>query len=172
MDWETYQRQCIGVSDRTMIERLAAHHTPPLDFETLWAIYPSKRDALRERLMTDPQVFLPATLDLVRALAKHLPLAVVSSSARNEVEPPLVNVGVGDCFETMVCGHESPRLKPAPHPYLRAAEILGIKRALVVEDSEAGETSGRAAGFDVLRISHPGEVAGKVMERLSLSSTL
>ena len=43
-------------------------------------------------------------------------------------------------------------LKPAPDPYRLAVERLGVTRALVVEDSDAGVASGLAAGLDVLRI--------------------
>jgi beta-phosphoglucomutase len=50
--------------------------------------------------------------------------------------------------------------KPAPEPYLLAAQRLGVTSALVLEDSDAGIASGRAAGFDVLPIRHPSEVAG------------
>ena len=70
-----------------------------------------------------------------------------------EVEPPIVRAGLRDHFQAMVCGKEAGNLKPSPDPYLRAAELLGAKKPLVVEDSEAGEASGRAAGFEVLRVT-------------------
>lgn len=169
IDWETYAREFVGISDRLMIARLAAHREPPLPFETLWELYPHKRDIFRERLMKDPNAFAPETRDLVRTLAGlGIPLAVVSSSGRNEVEPPLVNAGLGAYFETMVCGHEAAHLKPAPDPYLKAAAMLDAKHPLVVEDSDAGVASGMAAGFDVLRLATPQELSERVLERLSL----
>ncbi len=166
MSWETYQRESIGVSDRLMIEQLAASRTPPLAFDEVWAVYPAKRDALRIRLMTDPKVFLPETVELVKKLALEMPLAVVSSSGRNEVETPLVHAGIAGCFKTMVCGLEAGKLKPEPDPYLLAAQLLGVSRPLVVEDSAAGEASGKAAGFEVLRIGRPAELAVRVRARL------
>ena len=57
-------------------------------------------------------------------------------------------------------------LKPAPEPYLLAAERLGIGNALVIEDSDAGLAAGRAAGFEVIQVAHPTEVAARVLERL------
>ena len=42
--------------------------------------------------------------------------------------------------------------------YLMAAERLKARRPLVVEDSEAGENSARAAGFDVVRVKLAEEV--------------
>ena len=50
---------------------------------------------------------------------------------------------------------EVPNLKPAPDPYLRAAELLGARAPLVVEDSAAGVASAIAAGFEVLRLPRP-----------------
>ena len=91
-----------------------------------------------------------------------LKLAVVSSSGRTEVEPPIVHAGIRERFEVLVCGLEAGKLKPAPEPYLRAAELLGVRRPLVVEDSESGVASAVAAGFDVLRIPHPKQTAAMV----------
>jgi sugar-phosphatase len=44
--------------------------------------------------------------------------------------------------------------KPAPDPYLRAAELLGVDpaRCLVVEDAPAGISAGKAAGATVLAV--------------------
>ena len=74
--------------------------------------------------------------------------------------------GLRSCFQTLICGREVPNLKPAPDPYLKAAEVLGAKRPLVVEDSDAGVASAQAAGFDVVRISSPQRVAEEVQKRL------
>ena len=164
LDWDTYLRTCVGVSDRAMIAALAASRG--LDSDTLWATYPHKRDHFNA-LMASRPVFLPETLDLVTSFA-GLPLAVVSSSDRTEVEPPLVRAGIRDCFATLVCGREAPQLKPDPAPYRLAAERLQVSRPLVVEDSEAGRQSGLAAGFEVLRVFHPAEVAPGVRARLGI----
>jgi HAD superfamily hydrolase (TIGR01509 family) len=76
----------------------------------------------------------------------------VSSSGRDEIEPILKLAGVRACFRTLVCREDVTQYKPAPDPYLRAAEVLQARRALVVEDSQAGIASGKAAGFDVLEV--------------------
>jgi beta-phosphoglucomutase len=160
LDWDTYARNCIGVSDRKMLEQFAADVGPPLEFEKLLAEYPRKKEMYRRKVET-VDVFQPSTLRLIESLGDYR-LAVVSSSARVEVEPLLVRFGIRDRFDALVCGWEAGLLKPAPEPYLKAAELLGVTRALVVEDSAAGEASGRAAGFDVLRVTHPNEVAERV----------
>jgi beta-phosphoglucomutase-like phosphatase (HAD superfamily) len=41
----------------------------------------------------------------------------------------------------------------------------------VVEDSEAGIASGRAAGFEVLPIGNPADMPGLVVRRLNATGT-
>jgi HAD superfamily hydrolase (TIGR01509 family) len=145
--WEYYQRECIGISDRLMVERIS---TPAL-FDLIWPKYASKQALFRHKL-TLKSPFHPETEALISELAPAYKLAVVSSSGRTEIEPPIIRAGLRDYFQAMVCGKEAGNLKPLPDPYLHAAQLLGAKAPLVVEDSEAGEASGRAAGFEVLRV--------------------
>lgn len=170
LDWDSYARDWIGVSDRSMIQRFCEAATPPLDFEKVWGEYPRKTEIFRER-MAERQVFHPETIRLLQALDEYK-LGVVSSSARTEVEPPLVRAGIRDRFGALVCGRELvTNLKPAPDPYRKAAELLGVTRALVIEDSDAGEESGRAAGFDVLRLAHPSRLADELSALLGLPAS-
>jgi HAD superfamily hydrolase (TIGR01509 family) len=159
--WDYYQRECIGISDRLMVERIST----PESFYLIWPQYARKQALFRDKLaMTSP--FLAETAALVADLAPDYKLAVVSSSGRAEVEPPIVRAGLRKHFQAMVCGREAGNLKPSPDPYRRAAELLGASKPLVVEDSEAGEASGRAAGFEVLRVSSPAAVAAQVNSKL------
>jgi beta-phosphoglucomutase len=165
LEWDSYAKNCIGVSDRDMIAGFCKGSGQAIDFEKVWAEYPRKQALFQERIKT-ADIFVPETVELVRSL-NGCKLAVVSSSKRKEIEPPLVRAGIRDYFEVMVCGSEEvERLKPAPDPYLLAARRLGVENALVVEDSDAGEQSGRAAGFDVLRVRNAREVAPRVREAL------
>jgi beta-phosphoglucomutase-like phosphatase (HAD superfamily) len=58
-------------------------------------------------------------------------------------------------------------LKPAPDPYVRAAELLGARSPLVVEDSDAGVASAIAAGFEVLRLARPEALARDLRRALT-----
>src|SRR5580704_13627959 len=159
--WDYYQRECIGISDRLMVERIS---TPAL-FDLIWPKYPLKQALFRHKLSLKSP-FLAETAALISELSPHYKLAVVSSSGRTEIEPPIVRAGLRDHFQAMVCGKEAGNLKPAPDPYLRAAELLGAKKPLVVEDSEAGEASGKAAGFDVLQVFSADSVPAEVHRAL------
>lgn len=163
MDWDTYANTCIGISDRTMIERFAQSQTPPLDADELYAQYPRKKELFRDRMLA-ANPFALDTLELIREIT--VPMAVVSSSGRTEVEPPIIQAGIRHHFQAMVCGLEAGKLKPAPDPYLKAAADLNAKTPLVIEDSDAGTAAGLAAGFQVLRIAHPGELASRLRTAL------
>ena len=167
LDWETYVRHCVGVSDRDMIEFLRTLAPRPVEAERLFAEYPRKKSLFREQTRLASPIS-QETRALVGELAERYRLAVVSSSGRMEIEPLLEEAGIRDCLGTVVCGDDVERHKPAPDPYLLAARQLGIGQALVVEDSDAGCASGRAAGFDVLRVSSALETARMVRERLGV----
>lgn len=167
LTWEAYCANCIGITDRDMLEVLCRQKSPPHDIDDLWTHYPRKKALFREKALANPPI-PPATRDLVASL-NHLKLAVVSSSGRAEVEPVLEKAGIRRFFEVLVTGESVERRKPAPDPYLLAASLLGVQNPLVVEDSEAGETSGRAAGFHVLRLASPYELSARVLGALTPS---
>jgi HAD superfamily hydrolase (TIGR01509 family) len=150
-----------------MIEHLAGTRIPPVAFDDLWRESDRKREMFSERIMASPP-FREDTMRMIRELSGSYKLAVVSSSGRSEVELPIEKAGFRDCFGTMVCGREVAHLKPAPDPYLKAAELLGARKPLVIEDSDAGVASGTAAGFDVLRISSSERVVEEVLAHLAL----
>ncbi len=150
LDWDKYHAHFVGISDLEMIQDLANLRQPPADVDLLWAQYPRKRALFRERMRTATPV-----TDEVRDLLRWLEgrsLAVVSSSGRDEIEPILKAGGIRDHFAAVICREDVTQFKPAPEPYSKAAQLLGAKHALVVEDSLAGIASGKAAGFDVLEV--------------------
>ena len=151
LDWTTYSEQGIGVSDRAMLAVLCKQSDPPLDIELLAAEYPRKKEMFREKMLASPAIS-QTVIDLVTGLNSYK-LAVVTSSGRTEVEPILEAAGIRHRFDTAVFGGDVKSLKPAPDPYRLAVERLGVTRALVVEDSDAGVASGLAAGLEVLRVS-------------------
>lgn len=168
LEWDVYRREYIGIDDRDMLRLLAAQSDPPGDWEALWAQYPAKKTLFRSRMVERPEFPQEIGLLLERLRADYK-LAVVSSSSTEEIEPILEAGGLRHHFQTVVGGNQVKRLKPAPEPYLLGAERIGARTALVVEDSDAGFAAGRAAGFEVVRVAHPGEVPARVLERLAAS---
>ena len=109
----------------------------------------------------------PDTIKMLQEVCRSYRLAVVSSSYRSEVEPPLVRGGIRPLFQMLICGDDVKNFKPSPEPYLLAAERMAARRPLVIEDSEAGVASGRAAGFEVLQVSRVENVGREVRKYLA-----
>lgn len=154
-DWEFYQRECVGIPDLTLAERFGVGQPECERKQTLF----------RLRLEQEPP-FHSATLDLIREMQARYALAIVSSSNRLEVEPPVERAGIRPCFQAILCAQDVERLKPAPDPYLRAAALVAARKPLVIEDSDVGVASAHAAGFDVLRVSTPGAAPRELRAKL------
>ena len=167
LDWGVYRERYLGIDDREMLRQLAAGARLPVAWEDLWQLYPAKKALFRSRVLAAPP-FDPALGPFLSGLDGRYAMAVVSSSSCSEIEPLLEAGGLRSYFETVVGGESVKRHKPAPDPYLLAAERLGRRAPLVVEDSQAGLESGRAAGFEVLAVKHPAEVPALVARRLAL----
>jgi HAD superfamily hydrolase (TIGR01509 family) len=127
------------------------------DWRELWAQYPAKKELFRTRMMAAPP-FPEGRAALLEELRPAYRLAIVSSSSCAEIEPLLERAGLRHYFETIVGAESVTEYKPAPEPYLVAAQRLGVRSPLVLEDSQAGIASGRAAGFEVAHVPHPSEM--------------
>ncbi len=100
--------------------------------------------------------------ELLDALAAEgTPMALVTNTERSLTERALNGIG-REYFSTTVCGDEVRSGKPAPDPYLRAAELLGLapRDCLAVEDSVTGTTAAERAGCPVLVVPNDVEVPG------------
>ena len=164
LTWDYYRDHCIGIDDRDMLRTMARQADPPLDWDSLWALYPAKKLLFQARLTVPP--FEPSLLEMLPDLHRQFKMAVVTSSSCSEIAPLLAAGGIRQHFDTIVGGGDVKRHKPAPDPYLLAASRLGVDTALVLEDSAAGIASGRAAGFEVLAVRQPADVAGLLRARL------
>lgn len=157
--WEEYLKQCVGVADAIVAERLRLPEPA--------AMVERKQQLFREGLECNPP-FLPETLHLLRELSSIYRMAVVSSSFRTEIGPPLERAGLVPYFELIISGDDVEHFKPAPDPYLLAVRRLSVRNPLVIEDSDAGVAAGTAAGLEVLRITSVGGMAGEVRAHLAL----
>lgn len=139
---------------------------------------------------------LPATADLPRirdiwnrgfsdAIAQGLPLkpgvtellaatagqrrAIVTSTRRAGAHQKLQIAGLAPQFELVISLDDVAAAKPAPDPYLLAAERLGLSpaRCLVFEDSDTGAESARRAGCTVVQIPDVGEISGRFAHHLA-----
>ncbi|MFN4008794.1 HAD family hydrolase [Pannonibacter sp.] len=97
----------------------------------------------------------PRVSDLLAHLsATPLPRAIATSSRRDSARTKLEHAGLGGQFTSVVCFEDVARRKPAPDPYLHAAELLGVdpRRCVAFEDSETGAEAAMLAGMVVVQV--------------------
>ena len=98
-------------------------------------------------------VLEPGALDLLDSLrARGTKVGLVSMTVARCILTGAARLRILDRFDVVVCGDMVSRRKPAPDPYLRAAELLGVDpmRCVAVEDSPTGIRSAKAAGCHVI----------------------
>ena len=110
------------------------------------------------------QVFIDKYIEKTQPIsyvAEHLKnhvgkvkIAVVSGGSRKTVTKTLTVLGLIDLIDVMVCAGETPKGKPAPDPFLAAAEALNVdpSKCIVFEDAELGVQGAIAAGMDWVRV--------------------
>jgi HAD superfamily hydrolase (TIGR01509 family) len=109
-------------------------------------------------LMADGVEWRPGAAELLREVrAAGLATALVTTTPRRLADLVLgsIRTDLGpDPFDLTVCGDEVPARKPDPAPYRQAMAGLGAEpgECVVIEDSEAGISSGLAAGAAVLGV--------------------
>jgi beta-phosphoglucomutase len=165
LDWPTFEKYCIGITDRCVAEFFRRLIDPPAAFEDVWALHPRKRELFRARMQAAPP-FSKEIIDLVKSLSGYK-LALVSASSRSELEPVLKAAGIDRYFDALVCAEDVERTKPAPDPYLLAIRLLGAKKALAVEDSATGIESARGADLEVLTVFGPSETPSRLRALLN-----
>jgi HAD superfamily hydrolase (TIGR01509 family) len=92
----------------------------------------------------------PGALELLDTLDQfRLPRAIATSSSRRTVERHLTAHNLMGRFEEIVAHGDYDRGKPAPDPFLKAAERLGVepRLCLALEDSHNGIRSASSAGM-------------------------
>jgi beta-phosphoglucomutase len=171
LDWETYDSKIRGHSAARLVNMLCALADPPLAHEQVSAYYQFKNDRFRDHVLADPGTLMSVAVKELLDELRGRKLAVVSSARQGHVYAILDALGLRDRFETLVCREDVETLKPSPEPYLTAARRMGVTNPLVVEDSDAGAESGRAAGFEVLMIPDYDSMPGLLRKHLKKLET-
>jgi beta-phosphoglucomutase-like phosphatase (HAD superfamily) len=101
-------------------------------------------------------VLYPTAAPCVRRLAAKWPLGIASGALLADIELMLKGAGLREYFRFIVSAGDTDATKPAPDPYLRAAELHGIppSECLAIEDSHWGLRSARAAGMRTIAVTH------------------
>jgi beta-phosphoglucomutase-like phosphatase (HAD superfamily) len=100
-------------------------------------------------------VLYPAAVPCVQRLGERWRLGISSGALRHEIELMLRGAGILDAFGAIVSAQDVENTKPAPDPYLRAAELLGVPATdcVAIEDSHWGLQSARIAGMKTIGLT-------------------
>ncbi|WP_323766691.1 HAD family phosphatase [Antarctobacter sp.] len=92
---------------------------------------------------------------LVQLAAQGTPKAIATSSRRAGAEHKLAKSALAVHFDVVVTRDCVTRAKPAPEPFLLAAQRLGVdpRRCLAFEDSNTGAAAAFAAGMTVVQVA-------------------
>ncbi len=120
-------------------------------------------DEHRSELKTAMQCLPPhpeVRIALKRLRDAGLRLATLTNSTPEVAEAQLANAGLSDLFEAGFSAHEVRRLKPAPEPYLMAADALGARVGEVrLVAAHSWDIAGAlSAGLEAAFVARPGKV--------------
>ena len=137
-------RGTAGVTTRNVVRQF---YGPDCDAE---AIVDSLHRVADEVFFSAPVPKKPGLDALLAWLkARHIPMAVASSSREAMIRHNLDVWGLTQDFTAIVSGQHVAHSKPDPEIFLLTAQKMGVKpaRCLVLEDSYNGVRAGAAGGF-------------------------
>jgi len=142
MSAQEYFDRLVGLSDPEIVRAWLGYDDPDVE-----AVIEERTRRYRDAVGDGSSVH-EYVREAVRFAASRVPLAICSGAARAEIEPVVDAAGLAACFETIVSSDDVAHGKPDPEGYAKALAALDVDPAdsLVVEDTEAGIVSARAAG--------------------------
>jgi beta-phosphoglucomutase len=149
-----YYARYLGYDDEGAFNQIAIDNNLMLGDEEIELLIAEK--ARRFERIISGDVLYPGAAACVRRLEAVWPLGIASGALRAEIELMLRGAGLLYAFKFIVSAGETDLTKPAPDPYLRAAELHGVAPAacVAIEDSHAGLQSARDAGLRTIAITH------------------
>lgn len=150
---EEYCERYLGFDDEGAFQQIARDRNLLLGDEEIEMLIAEKARRF-EALVAGSDVLYPTAAACVRRLGAEWPLGIASGAQRGEIELMLRGAGLLDTFRFIVAAGETDNGKPAPDPYLRAAELHGVPpgACVAIEDSHAGLDAARAAGMRTVAI--------------------
>ncbi len=115
-----------------------------------------ERNEIYSGLLRSEDCKVDGAFQVLGDLAKSFQMGIVTSSKREHFELIHQSSGLLPFFEFALTPEQYHGVKPHPGPYLAGLEKIGVstKECIVIEDSERGLSSARAAGLDCIIIRH------------------
>ena len=136
----------VGIDDR-IIHKQFSEKVDLDDFQ-------STMDKLHEimRVEFSDKILFKDSLDCILKFHGDIFQACVSASPKEVLNFKLQDAKINNYFDYVIGGNEVLRNKPNPDIYLKAIEISGSTKNIIVEDSPTGIQSGKESGSFVIAI--------------------
>lgn len=151
---EEYYASYLGFDDAGVFSALGERHGLTLSPDRLAGLI-AEKGRVFDAIIESTDVLYPGAAACIEALAAAYPLGIASGALRPEIEAILKGAGLRRHFRFIVASGDTPRSKPAPDPYIRAARLHGLppSACLAIEDSHWGIASAREAGLRCIGIT-------------------
>ncbi|MGB5553424.1 MAG: HAD family phosphatase [Flavobacteriaceae bacterium] len=146
-----YRRYCLGRTDAAaFVDLLRDFQIKDQNVNSIIA----DKSTLYQALIARNLKVYPGVVTLIEQLHQTYTLALTTSSTIEEVQTVIDQLQIEHFFKTIVSSRDVKRGKPDPEPYLLTAERLGVnpQECVVIEDSENGVRSAKAAGMNCIAI--------------------
>src|SRR4051794_30828927 len=122
---DEYYAAYLGYDDAGVFSGVATAHGWQMDQARLEQLIAEKGRVFDQAVET-MDVLYPAAIECIRVLAAQFPLGIASGALKPEIETVLRRARLEPHFRFIVASGDTPRSKPAPDPYVRAAELHGM----------------------------------------------
>jgi HAD superfamily hydrolase (TIGR01509 family) len=134
-----------------------------------------RRNARYEQYLESESLTITGVEEALTALRPHFKMGIVTSSKRHHFEAMHRRTGLMQYFDFALTQGDYACTKPAPDPYLRGIERIGVSaiECLAIEDAPRGLAAARAAGIDCwvipTHLSRPADFAAatRVLDSVS-----
>jgi beta-phosphoglucomutase len=152
---DAYCERYLGFDDEGAFRQMAADFKLLLGDEEIEMLIEAKARRFEE-IVSGTNVLYPAAVACVERLGRKWPLGIASGALRADIDLMLKGAHIADRFRFIVSAEDTDETKPAPDPYLRAADLHGLppSACVAIEDSRWGLESARTAGMRTIAVTH------------------
>lgn len=152
---EDYCARYLGFDDEGAFSHMAADNNLLLGDEEIELLIAEKA-RLFEAIVSGTNVLYPSAVPCVERLGARWPLGIASGALRADIQIMLEGARIADRFRFIVAAGDTDATKPAPEPYLKAAELHGVppSACVAIEDSHWGLLSAKTAGMRTIAVTH------------------
>lgn len=146
-------RKSFGMRNKQIIPSILDWTNNSLEIERLSA----RKEELYRDIMTKKGIKpLKGAVEFIKLLRSFdVPIAIGTSTSRQNVELALDLLGIAELFDIIVCGEDVEEGKPSPQVFLMGAHkmMCNPEHCVVFEDAPAGVMAARNGGMKVVALT-------------------